>query len=347
MNFNYDIIIKYAWTAYDSSRTIVQIEDISARVSTNHVYKVSFSNKSFVIAKLSYFGQYEHFVEDHRIINVLANNLPDPFENFLARSLMKANSLFVHRFINDETDAWVIFYRPIKIKTKLPSRLEDPHIVRLAKEFARFHTSCHSIRHTLPTSSKSLQSDVDHLREELDRGSVRFGDDSDREELKRQCDLFQKNVSELNFNRLDKIPIFVDWNIGNFSVTPTFRLFSRWDYDWFRMSTRMLDFYFFSRIVSNVGDRTVFTYNIGTMMEDRFLLFLKTYHERYPLTENEVRGLKEVYRFFLLHYVMDFGDYFFASSYAKKLQREALDIHFPSIDTGFDAEVILRELKLK
>jgi hypothetical protein len=346
MKFNFDTIIKYAWTAYDSSRSIVQIDDISARVSTNHVYKVTFSNKSFVIAKLSYFGQYEHFVEDHRIINVLANNLPDPFENFLARSLMKVNSLFVHRFINEDTDAWVVFYRPIKIKTRLPNRLEDPRIVRLAKEFARFHTACHSIRHTLPSSSKTMQSDIDRLREELDRGSTRFGNSAHQEELKRQCDLFYKNTSALQFNRMDKIPIFVDWNIGNFSVTPTFRLFSRWDYDWFRMSTRMLDFYFFSRIVSNVGDRTVFTYNIGTMMEDRFILFLKTYHERYPFTENEIRGLREVYRFFLLHYVMEFGAYFFAESYAKKLQQEALEIHFPSIETGFDPEVLLKALNI-
>ena len=101
--------------AYDGSREIKSISDISAKVSTNHVYKVVFANDSFVIAKLSYFGRYEHFVEDHTIINVLANNLPDPFENFLARSLIRGNELFVHRFTNNLIDAWVVFYKPVKI----------------------------------------------------------------------------------------------------------------------------------------------------------------------------------------------------------------------------------------
>ncbi|HEX3024666.1 MAG TPA: hypothetical protein VHP12_05600, partial [Chitinophagaceae bacterium] len=87
-----------------------------AEVSTNHVYKITFADKNFIVAKLSYFGEYEHFVEDHTIINSLSNNLPYPFENFLARSLMKGDKLYVHRFQNQILDAWVVFYRPIQIK---------------------------------------------------------------------------------------------------------------------------------------------------------------------------------------------------------------------------------------
>ena len=68
----------------------------------------------------------------------------------------------------------------------------------------------------------------------------------------------------------------------------------------------MMDFYFFSRIVSNIGDRTVFSYVAGPMMEDRFFLFLKHYHEIFPLTENEIRFMKEAYRFFILNYVIFF-----------------------------------------
>ena len=53
----------------------------------------------------------------------------------------------------------------------------------------------------------------------------------------------------------------------------SFRLFSRWDYDWFRIDTRMLDFYFLSRVSSATGDRTAFTYSPHTLLEDRFVAF--------------------------------------------------------------------------
>ena len=112
------------------------------------------------------------------------------------------------------------------------------------------------------------------------------------------------------------------------------------------MSSRMLDFYFISRVVSDIGDRTVFTYNIGPLMEDRFILFLKEYHKIYPLTENEIRFLKEVYRFFILNYVVKDGRYFFHEIYASKLQKEAYESYFPSIDTEFDAEKLLTALNI-
>jgi len=82
-------IVATAWQDYDSSRSMQRIEDISALVSTNHVFRVRLENNDFVIAKVSYFGRYENFVEDHSLINVLANNLPAPFDNFLSRSLLK------------------------------------------------------------------------------------------------------------------------------------------------------------------------------------------------------------------------------------------------------------------
>jgi hypothetical protein len=346
MQPNYHDIIRYAWMAYDPSREIESTTDISAKVSTNHVYKVTFTDKSFVIAKLSYFGRYEHFVEDHRIINVLANNLPAPFENLLARSLIKGHSLFVHRYIHEDTDVWVVFYRAVRIKTRLPRRLEEEHIIKLGKEFALFHKTCHSIRNTLPSSSKTMHTDVNHLMEVVERKNSRLGTHIDKDEIRRQCDLFYKNEDALRMHRLDRIPVFVDWNIGNFSVSSTLRLFSRWDYDWFRVSNRMLDFYFFSRVVSDRGDRTVFTYNIGPLTEDRFMLFLKSYHSHYPLNETEIRSLKEVYRFFLLHYVIDYGTYFFAQNYSIKLQQEAMETHFSSIENGFNPEILLKALKI-
>ena len=72
---HYTEIVKAAWKGYDASRKIMTIEDISPMVSTNHVYKVTFIDEDFIIAKLSTFGQYEHFKEDHRIIHSLTTRL--------------------------------------------------------------------------------------------------------------------------------------------------------------------------------------------------------------------------------------------------------------------------------
>jgi len=343
---DFTAIVKEAWQAYDKTREIVRIVDISAKVSTNHVYRVTFNDRSFIIAKLSYYGQYEHFVEDHSIINSLSNNLPAPFENFLARSLMKGNELFVYRFKNIVLDAWVVFYRPIKIKQRLPRRLDEEQIIKLGEQVALFHKACNNIRHTLPPSSKTMQVDVNSLLQQLDTEEGRYEHRMHEDEIQKQSALFNEGFEKLGAGGFDKIPVFVDWNIGNFSVSPSFRLYSRWDYDWFRMDTRMLDFYFLSRVVSDIGDRTVFSYNIGPLTEKRFLLFLHAYHEVYPLTENEIRFLKEVYRFFILNYVIKDGRYFFHEIFATKLQKEAYDIYLPSIEKGFNADTILKTLNL-
>ncbi|MEM6321623.1 MAG: hypothetical protein AAF960_28450, partial [Bacteroidota bacterium] len=252
-------IIQLAWTDYDASRQIASVEDISAKVSTNHVYRITFEDDGFIIAKLSYFGRYEHFVEDHTIINSLSNNLPTPYDNFLSRSLMKGNQLYVYRYIDSVIDAWVVFYRPIKIKKRLPRRLNEEQIATLGQQIAHFHKSCHLIRNTLPPSSKTLNSDIGHLLEIVNSDFGAYEHRSQQGIIQQQSEILFANLEKYQFHDLPKIPVFVDWNIGNFSVTSSLKLFSRWDYDWFRMSSRIVDFYFLSRVVSDIGDRTVFT----------------------------------------------------------------------------------------
>ncbi|WP_211356816.1 hypothetical protein [Phaeodactylibacter luteus] len=333
-------IIRNAWAAYDPSRPIDRVSDISAMVSTNHVFKIRLADKQNIIAKLSYFGAFEHFVEDHTIINALSNNLPVRYENFLSRALMKGHRLFVHRHKTDELDVWVVFYRPIRIRNRMPRRLSGEHIDQLAVEFAKFHKSCHLIRHTLPLSSKNMTTDIN----ELARKASQYG--PYRDEILRQCDTFLYNTYSINANGFDIIPVFVDWNIGNFSVTATGRFFSRWDYDWFRMSSRVADFYFISRVVSHAGDQSAFTYNASTLMEPRFLRFLKKYHEVHPLSFEEVLFIKEAYRFFLLNYVIKEGHNFFLQSFATQLQRDAFEAHLPTIDQAVQAEQLARALHL-
>jgi Ser/Thr protein kinase RdoA (MazF antagonist) len=347
VNKLYLSIIKKAWEGYDASKPIREIEDISAMVSTNHVFRIAFEDDDIIIAKLSYFGKYEYFKEDHRIIHSLSNNLLYPYENLLAKSLLKNNRVYIYRYKHGKTDAWVVFYNPTRILERLPRRLEEHHIRKLGQQAGKFHKACSRIKNVLPKSSKTLRTDIAALQQLLEANEKNFGTAMQVDFLKYHCEMFLKNRSTYNMKSFEIIPVFIDWNIGNFSVTKNLELYSRWDYDWFRMSYRILDFYFFSRVVSDAGDRTVFSYYINTLMEDRFILFLKEYHKINPITADEIRFLKEAYRFFILNYVIKDGKYFFNEQYAKKLQSEAFEIYLPSVDRDFDAEKIIEALKIK
>ena len=106
-------VVEAAWKAYDPSREPVSITDISVMVSTNHVYKIQFVGKQFVIAKLSYFGSYQHFKEDHTIVNVLAHALQPPYDRTIGHSLMKNGEVFTFLHNIGGRDVWVVFYRPV------------------------------------------------------------------------------------------------------------------------------------------------------------------------------------------------------------------------------------------
>ena len=338
---DFNAIVRSAWDAYDSSRKLLHVEDISAKVSTNHVYRMNLSDKTSIVAKLSYFGRYEHFVEDHSIINSLSNNLPNPFEDVLSRSLMKGSGLFVYRYKEEPADVWVVFYRPIKTRHKLPKRLNEEQIVTFGNQMGQFHAACEKVRHTLPPSSKTLMVDIDDLLVYLGTDEGRFEHFMYRDLIIEHAEKFKQNFAHLGADKLTRIPVFMDWNIGNFSVTKTFRLYSRWDYDWFRVSSRMLDFYFFARVVSDIGDRTMFTYNVDILMHERFKLFLRSYHRVNPLSEQEILFLKEAYRFFLLTYVVKYGRFFFHELFANTLQKETFETHLPGLDDQFDASCLM------
>ena len=344
---DYAQIIKLAWRELDGDRHEIKgVFDVSAQVSTNHVYKVSFYKREPVFAKLSEYGNFEDFREDHIIINNLANNLEYPYQMFLAQSLVKRNELFIYRYHELNRSAWVVFYNPILIRDKLPRRLEEKHIKKLGRELARFHKACTNVSNQLPHSSKNVIIDIQRLKRSIYKEEIKMCD-SHRDMILRHADCFLENADKANYmTEIETIPVFVDWNIGNFSVTGDGKFYSRWDYDWFRMSSRVMDFYFFSRVVSDVGDRTVFSYLVDTLMEDRFMMFLKEYHRIFPLSVAEVRLIKETYRFFILNYVIKDGPYFFRKYYSNKLIKEAYDTYFPAMDANYRVEKILKTLKL-
>ena len=205
----------------------------------------------------------------------------------------------------------------------------------------QFHAACEKVRHTLPPSSKTLMVDIDDLLVYLGTDEGRFEHFMYRDLIIEHAEKFKQNFAHLGADKLTRIPVFMDWNIGNFSVTKTFRLYSRWDYDWFRVSSRMLDFYFFARVVSDIGDRTMFTYNVDILMHERFKLFLRSYHRVNPLSEQEILFLKEAYRFFLLTYVVKYGRFFFHELFANTLQKETFETHLPGLDDQFDASCLM------
>jgi len=343
---DYIKIIKHAWKEFDDRHEIRGVYDVSAYVSTNQVYKISFYKRQPVFAKLSDYGRFEDFREDHIIINNLANNLEQPYEAFLAQSLVKKNELFTYLFHQENHSAWVVFYNPIRTLHKLPRRLDEKLIRKLGRELARFHLACTNVCNQLPNPSKTMVTDIHSLMKRINRNEIKMCEHH-KDMVKKHCEHFLHNADKVNYaTEFENIPVFVDWNIGNFSVLNDGKFYSRWDYDWFRMSSRVMDFYFFSRVVSDVGDRTEFSYLVDTLMEDRFMIFLKEYHRIFPLTEPEVRFIKEAYRFFILNYVIKDGPYFFRKTYSSKLINEAYQTYFPVMDSNYRVEKILETLKI-
>ncbi|MDH3652232.1 MAG: hypothetical protein OEQ53_21265, partial [Saprospiraceae bacterium] len=167
------------------------------------------------------------------------------------------------------------------------------------------------------------------------------------EDIEHHTRLFHENCHKLGYDKFLRLPVFIDWNIGNFSVAKDGSFYSRWDYDWFRVSSRVLDFYFFSRVVSEGGDQTVFSYVASPLMEERFLLFLDSYHSIYPLSANEVHFIKEAYRFFILNYVIKDGRYFFHDYYANRLQQEAFLQYLPDLDQQLDTDQLVDYLQIR
>lgn len=338
-------IVQQAWQEYAPDRPIAGVTDVSVHVSTNHVFRIDLENGQHRFAKISYFGTYRHFREDHTIIHALGRALPAPYEEFLARSCVRDERVYTYRHRRDPVDVWVVFYHPVAVGERLPRQLEAHHIENLGRELARFHRACHDVKPELPQHSKTTRYDVEDLLHHLgtDEGRYEFG--WYRDFIWRQCLTYLGSLDENGFDHLPTIPVFVDWNIGNFSLDPDGRFASRWDYDWFRVTNRVMDFYFFSRVVSSAGDQTVFSYVVDTFLEDRFLAFLRAYHEEFPLTEQELWFLPQAYRFFLLNYVVKYGQHFFHDIYGTRLQREAFDTYLPQVER-IDVPRLIKALSL-
>ena len=332
--------VRAAWSEFGDPRTIGAIEEVSTFVSTNHVYRIHLSDGSTVVAKVSSYGSYFLFREDHDRLHTCKQLLAGTrHASLLADVLTKDGQVFTAY----DGHVWTVFYEDAPRRETLPRILSDAQIDVFAREIALFHRACADIAPRIPLTSISIKSDAIHLLDLVtnSRTAKRFA--LGRAELRvvqEHCHTFLVNLDGLRYDYWPKQPVLIDWNLGNFSVENrgdgigegTFRLFSRWDYDWFRIEPRMLDFYFLSRVSSRTGDRTHFTYSPHTLTEPRFLRFIHAYEQVFPLTDTDIAFLAEAYRFFILNYVIREGDRFFRDDLWRRLQHEAVSLYLPAVD---------------
>ena len=146
----------------------------------------------------------------------------------------------------------------------------------LGREIAEFHLACTDLAPRIPGGSKTIKSDAIHLLDLLESPFAPRNFDLPPESigmLWRHTHEFLERLIDAGLRRVAEDPgadrLEPRQLLGRHRRRRAFRLFSRWDYDWFRIEPRMLDFYFLSRVSSSTGDRTRFTYGPHTLVEPR------------------------------------------------------------------------------
>lgn len=341
-----------AWAEYGDPRHLVGLDEVSANVSTNRVYRLHLDDGSTLVSKVSSYGSYFLFVEDHERLRLCASLLDTTrFAGMLADVWTTRQDHLrpgerAHIFTWYDRTMWAVFYDDVPRGEALPRVLTEDMIRNLGREMAEFHLACADLAPQIPGGSKTIKSDAIHLLDLLESPFAPRNFDLPPEAiglLWRHTHEFLERLVELGYDEWTKMPVLIDWNLGNFSVKPVdggFRLFSRWDYDWFRIEPRMLDFYFLSRVSSSTGDRTRFTYGAHTLVEPSFLAFIDSYTDVYPMSREELEFLPEVYRFFILNYVVREGARFFRSDLCAQFRRDAVRSYLPAFEhTDFSALV--------
>jgi Ser/Thr protein kinase RdoA (MazF antagonist) len=277
------------------------------------------------------------FAEDHDRLFKLVQSLSNSrWSGFLAQVLPRDGRAYTWY----DGSCWAAFYNDVERGTQLPRIITTDDIVFLAREIAGLHKACANAALDLPPTSNSVKGDAIHLLEQLSSEFAPRNFDlreSDISYLRTSTHNFLTNLENIHFDEWTKIPILVDWNLGNFSITQDAnlvkRLFTRWDYDWFRIDTRMLDFYFLSRAASHTGDKTHFSYSPHTLVEPRFVTFLQAYHSVYPLSRTEIEFLPSAYQFFILNYVIREGAKFFRADLSTRFRKDAVRQYLPMLES--------------
>ena len=325
-------IVAEGWDAWGDPRKLIGVDEISAAVSTNRVYRLRLEDGGTAVCTVSSYGSFVHFRQDHERIHQWCRGMRrTPWDGMLADVFHHDDTPFVHR----AGPAWLAFYEDVGAGEPLPPILGEEDIASLAREMARLHDA--SAKLGLPPTWKTLGADIAVLRERLEHPAwcnARDIGPASASFLRDHCDAFLWNTERSGYHGFRKLPVLVDWNLGNFAISRTgdgLRIASRWDYDWFRIEPRVLDFFFLARVVSARGDQSHFTYDLDSFADPRFALFVRSYHEVSPLSPAEIAFLVEAARFFLLNYTVLEAEHFFRPELCDGLRRDAVELHLPAL----------------
>ncbi|MEY3397153.1 MAG: hypothetical protein RLZZ534_1115 [Actinomycetota bacterium] len=128
--------VRDAWADFGDLRLIEKLTEVSAHVSTNRVFRLTMSDNSNLIAKVSSYGSYFQFAEDHdRLARCSAHLKGGRWSGFLAEVLSKNGRPYTWY---DES-CWAVFYTDVQRQDSLPRILTDQDVISLAQEIAEFH----------------------------------------------------------------------------------------------------------------------------------------------------------------------------------------------------------------
>src|SRR4029079_8163746 len=154
-----------AWAAYGDGRTIAEVEEVSANVSTNRVYRLHLDDSSTLITKVSSYGSYFLFVEDHDRLSRCAHLLHDTrFGGMLAGVWHRDGRIFTWY----ERNMWAVCCDDVPRREALPRILQPDQVANLGREMAEFHLACTDIARQIPAGSQTVKSDAIRLLDLLE-----------------------------------------------------------------------------------------------------------------------------------------------------------------------------------
>ena len=113
-----------AWAAYGDPRQIVSADEVSANVSTNRVYRVHLEDGATLVSKVSSYGSYFLFVEDHERLHRCATLLEHTrFAGMLADVWMQHTVADGHPqriYTWYDGSIWAVFYDDVPRGESLP-----------------------------------------------------------------------------------------------------------------------------------------------------------------------------------------------------------------------------------
>ena len=96
---------------------IKEVVEVSAMVSTNHVYRLELEGGSSVVTKVSSYGSYFLFREDHDRLHQCRELLQRTrHRNLLADVLTRDGRIFTHY----TGELWTVFYEDVPRRDALP-----------------------------------------------------------------------------------------------------------------------------------------------------------------------------------------------------------------------------------